>query len=302
MPEIIVLLHMDILKFIFFLSLFCSFISARCICPDTTCGDEGFSIRFPFRLEQQPQDCGYPGFDLRCNDQGKSILNLPFSGNFFVRDINYLTQEILLYDPNDCLPSRLLNLNLSSSPFRVTYYQNYTFLSCSSEFFSSKFTTIDCLSNSTISVLATSSVNLAKAMNMCTVIYTLPVPLSSRDQNAGWFSSDLKGDLLLTWNIPGCEECEANGGVCGYTANSTSKNISCFDRQSTGNHPYSLILNLPSLFTPFHESRFDDFCWHSKFPVHIISNILCDRPSVISLHNININVTYDLSRCCNGIE
>lgn len=226
--------HMEIFSLILFLFLLSSVTSGRNVCPDTTCSHKGFTIRFPFRLSQQPQNCGYPGFDLRCNDQGRSILNLGHSGDFFVRDINYFTQEILIYDPNKCLPSRLLNLNLSSTPFQASYYQNYTFLGCPSEFIRSKFNVIDCLSNSSISILATSSIGLARAMNMCTVVSTLPIPVSSPIQNNDRFSYDLDSDLLLTWSIPGCEDCEEKGGTCGY-ANSTSQEITCFDGQGTGN-------------------------------------------------------------------
>lgn len=235
------LVHMEILSLILFLFLLSSVTSGRNVCPDTGCSHKGFTIRFPFRLaQQQPQNCGYPGFDLRCNDQGRSILKLGHSGDFFVRDINYFTQQILLYDPNKCLPSRLLNLNLSSTPFLATYYQNYTFLGCPTEFIRSKFNTIDCLSNSTISILATSSIGLARAMNMCTVVSTLPIPVASPIQYNDRFSYDLNGDLLLTWTIPGCEDCEANGGTCGYV-NSTSQEITCFDGQGTGNLcPYAL--------------------------------------------------------------
>ncbi|KAA8520741.1 hypothetical protein F0562_014987 [Nyssa sinensis] len=194
-----------------------------------------FAIQFPFRLKgQQPQNCGYPGFDLSCNSHGITVLNLPYSGDFFVRSINYHVQEIQLYDPYNCLPVRLLGFNLSGSPFIAAYYQNYTFLSCPSELTRSRFTAIDCLSNSTITTtLATSSMNLATSMTMCKIIFTLPIPVSWPLQYEDGFSSDLNDDLRLTWEIPNCEDCEAQGGTCGFQ-NNTSQEVICIYDSGTG--------------------------------------------------------------------
>ncbi|XP_027115419.2 putative RING-H2 finger protein ATL21A [Coffea arabica] len=202
-------------------------IYARNDCPASDCGYNSFSIRFPFNVGQQPQNCGYPGFDLSCTWQGIPILSLPYSGDFYVRDINYLTQEIQLYDPNGCLPRRLFNLNLSSSPFMAAYSRNYTFLSCSSDLVTSNLTAIDCLSNSTTSIVAISP-TLARAMNMCAVLVTLPIPISWPNENEVGFQSRLDGDLLLSWDLPSCSGCEAKGEFCGF-ANSTSREVICFD-------------------------------------------------------------------------
>lgn len=223
---------MDILKVLWVLFPFFLVVCARNDCPASNCGYNSFSIRFPFRVGQQPQNCGYPAFDLLCNKQGIIILSLPFSGDFFVRNINYLTQEIQLYDPNGCLPSRLLNLNLSSSPFKATYSQNYTFLSCS-HLNRSKFTTIDCLGNYTTSVLAAASLTLARAMKMCAILVTLPIPISWPLENEYGFSAKLNADLVLSWDLPSCKDCEAKGGICGF-ANSTTREISCSDDPDGG--------------------------------------------------------------------
>ncbi|KAL2233795.1 UNVERIFIED_CONTAM: putative RING-H2 finger protein ATL21A [Sesamum indicum] len=224
---------MEILNIICFSFLFLV-VHARNECSSRICGKDTVVIRFPFRLQgQQPQNCGYPGFDLSCGGQiSKTILNIPYSGDFWVRDINYLLQEIQLYDPNGCLPSRLLSLNLSSSPFMAAYYKNFTFLSCPTEIVRNQLTTIHCLSNSTTSVLASSSINLAKAMNICSIIVTLPIPLSQPVQDDQWLSSNLNADLRLTWNVPSCEDCEAKGGICGID-NSNSEQILCFDNPRT---------------------------------------------------------------------
>ncbi|KAL0426118.1 UNVERIFIED_CONTAM: putative RING-H2 finger protein ATL21A [Sesamum radiatum] len=226
---------MGVLKIISFALLLIQEIHAGNDCPSQSCGDNPFVVRFPFWLEgQQLQNCGYPGFDLSCTSQEPQVvvLNLPHSGDFWVRNINYLMQEIQLYDPNGCLPRRLLSLNLSSSPFMAGYSQNFTFLSCPPDSVRTRLAIIDCLSNSTVSVLATSSMNLARAMNMCSIVVTLPIPVSW-PQDEDWLSSNLDEDLRLTWNVPSCGGCEARGGVCGFE-NSTSDQILCLTNPESG--------------------------------------------------------------------
>lgn len=199
-------------------------------CQISMCGNGSIPIRFPFQLEDQtnPRSCGYPGFDLTCRSENKTVLKLPFSEEFYVRQISYITQEILLYDPLKCLPNRLLSLNLLGSPFVSAFYQNFTFLMCPSSFTKSRFPSIDCLSNSTHSVLATSSISLAASMSAsCEVIKRLQVPVSRPVQFGEGFSTTLNNDLHLTWFEPDCSNCELQGGMCGFKSN-TSQEIGCF--------------------------------------------------------------------------
>lgn len=86
---------------------------------------DSVEIRFPFRLSDQPESCGYPGFELYY--QGKPLmLKLPFLDQpFEVYGIHYAHQVLLVSDPGGCLFMRLLNLNLSSSPFRLSNGTDY---------------------------------------------------------------------------------------------------------------------------------------------------------------------------------
>lgn len=208
-------------------------------CPASMCGNNTFvPIRFPFGLRgYQPENCTYPGFDLTCNTH-TTVLKLPNCGEFFVRAIDYVSQQIQLYDPSNCLPKRFLTLNLSGSPFVAPFYQNYTFLSCPSSFTESKFTPIDCLSNSTTSVLATPSTSLANSMSaVCKIIATLAVPVSGIVQSEDGFSTNFDSDLSLTWYEPSCTPCEGQGGICGFVSNA-SQALGCF-QNSTGTFCFS---------------------------------------------------------------
>ncbi|XP_010266501.1 PREDICTED: putative RING-H2 finger protein ATL21A [Nelumbo nucifera] len=205
-------------------------------CPVSMCSKLDPIIRFPFRLpDVQPQRCGYPGFELSCDDSSRTTLDLPSSGAFLVDNINYVSQEIQLHDSSGCLPKRLMELDLSGSPFTGFRYQNYTFLSCSSEFTASRFRPIPCLSNSTRSVLAIASVSLASMLStLCEIMRNVSIPVSRPPPFESGFSSELGDVLRLTWETPSCGDCEARGGICSFTTNST---VGCFDRGSTNHSP-----------------------------------------------------------------
>ncbi|KAL9385313.1 hypothetical protein Peur_022323 [Populus x canadensis] len=226
---------MGILEVLFLIKLL-RFMNAAADCSISACGIDDVPVRFPFRLQgNQPRNCGYPGFDLSCNNRWTTVLKLPHSGDFLVRGIDYRTQQIQLYDKDNCLPKRLLQLNLSGSPFAAVFHQNYTFLSCPTQLVMSRFPIIDCLSNSTISVLATSSTFLVTLLSsLCDVISTLLIPASWPVQHYEGFSSKLSEDLLLTWFSPDCHQCETHGGTCGFHGNA-SQEILCSNNSHRGN-------------------------------------------------------------------
>lgn len=212
-----------IFLFFFFLFIFPTLSTAQS-CSISNCINSDFDIRFPFRIpDQQPARCGYPGFNLACNKAGVATINLSSSEYFLVRGIDYVTQQIQLYDSDACLPRRLLQgfkLNLSNSPFIPLSSQNFTFLSCPPQFAMSRFPVIGCLSNSTDSIVATSSMSFAKSMSTsCKIMTNLSVPVSNPDE-VNQFLTNLNGDLVLTWYRPACGICETEGKLCGYKSNS----------------------------------------------------------------------------------
>ncbi|XP_039004138.1 putative RING-H2 finger protein ATL21A [Hibiscus syriacus] len=217
----------------FLLLLLCAAAAAE-PCSIARCGKNKVPIRFPFRQQgKQPENCGYRGFDLRCGSQDTIYLDLPYSGEFYVRDINHLDQQISLYDPGDCLPKRLLGLNLPGSPFVPVFIQNYTFLNCPTQVTTSRFNAIDCLTNSTNSVLATSSARLANriASSSCRIITVLSIPVPWQAKDDEEFTAALDADIQLTWNAPRCGDCKEQGVICGLKSNS-SEEIFCFHTPS----------------------------------------------------------------------
>ncbi|XP_071739596.1 putative RING-H2 finger protein ATL21A [Rutidosis leptorrhynchoides] len=199
-------------------------------CQSSYCGDNLNPIRFPFRLiDEQSESCGFRGFNLRCVFPNTILINLPRAGEFVVRNIDYNSQVMQIYDPLNCLPAKLSKFNLSNSPFSVSYYQYFTLLSCPSDANLFVYKPIECLSNSSFLILATDSKTFATSMTSnetgCVVYERLSVPVNQPYDDG--LTSQLNEDISLTWGTPDCEYCEANGMSCGYE-DITSKTITCF--------------------------------------------------------------------------
>ncbi|KAI4311441.1 hypothetical protein MLD38_036338 [Melastoma candidum] len=205
-------------------------------CSVTACRNSyDIPIRFPFRIkDKQTQNCSYPGFDLKCDAPGHTVIILPRSGEFFVRDIDYSMQQIRLYDPGDCLPRRLLQFSLSGTPFSSPFYQNYSILSCPASSLpasSSQASKINCLSNGTNTVLGSSDERIVKSMvGECTVMATVTIPVPWQ------YQGDPKGldkDLVLSWYTPNCFYCETGSGMCGPSSGNSSGPVACYASPDT---------------------------------------------------------------------
>ncbi|KAK8618065.1 hypothetical protein V6N13_115940 [Hibiscus sabdariffa] len=215
--------------FIFLLSSLRPSTSAE-ICR-ISCGVQ--SIRFPFRLHNQPDRCGYPRFNLSCKNQAQTVLSLPFSGDFDVVNIDYMFQNIWIKDPDYCVLRRLLHgLNLSGSPFALLYPQSFTFFNCSTasltELPEAKY--ISCLSGKNYSVMAIPADRLDLSSSLstsCSVIATVLVPISW----TGW--SNLGNGIMLTWNEPNCLFCESRAGNCLFKSD-TGLDVGCSNGFTNG--------------------------------------------------------------------
>lgn len=186
-------------------------------CP-VKCQVNGPMVRFPFRLIKQPERCGYPGYDLSCNNTTKTVIRLPSSGEFIVLGIDYLSQTLMINepDPDSCLPGRFLDKSFSlvGSPFDE---KEFTFFNCSSDdqipTTVSGLRTVDCLSGANFTVVAVPAYykyNMPTALSSCSEINTVSVP-------ALWpVWSDLAQGVTLKWNVPDCTSCEERGGFCGF--------------------------------------------------------------------------------------
>jgi hypothetical protein len=222
-----------------YLFLFLAFITnlgeAQNVCADETrCGDHGPAIRFPFRLNTQPDQCGYPGFNLSCTDTNQTMLELPISVKLFVKTIDYKSQVIKLYDPDhNCLPRLLRGLDVSSSPFhQKPEYQyrstDYAVFNCSPREDNEYFDLISCLSGPTYQVYAKQVHSTIRApLVSCTKMYTL------RSFPEGII--EYGGKILeLEWSTPDCRYCEVLRGKRCMKSNSSGSGTQCISRHTKG--------------------------------------------------------------------
>ncbi|KAI8029827.1 putative RING-H2 finger protein ATL21A [Camellia lanceoleosa] len=188
-------------------------------CKPKRCNSYGPEIRLPFRLkdaeqqQQQPEHYGCPGFDLSCDHENHTMLELPFSVKVAVKEIDYMSQLIYTYGPHDCFPLLLQNLNLSTttSPFQLAmrsngYLTNLSFFSCSSTLPIS-YNPITCLSRDpNRKVYAFPSDNsmyyypLLSCKKMSFKISS-PIPFDIFDQQPY--------ELILKWSTPTCGSCDS---------------------------------------------------------------------------------------------
>ncbi|XP_059640873.1 putative RING-H2 finger protein ATL21A [Cornus florida] len=242
------------LSFFFFSSFFTH--TALCIhnCSPSSCDDSELPlVQFPFRLlGRQPSRCGYPGFNLSCNNQNKTVLDLPSSsGEFIVKSINYASQSIHISDPNGCLPKRMQSFSLSDSPFSA-YPTNFMFLNCTLSdwhkyLMSRRSVLVPCLSSPNYRVVAMDASSVGG----------LPPGRKWRVGFYGYYWSTMDGvgtaAIELNWDVPKCKACVVRGGTCGFKSN-TGLKIGCSGRLSFGlprSAKYGLILGvgIPGLLT-----------------------------------------------------
>ena len=202
-------------------------------CKETRCGDDGPTIQFPFWVkDQQPEHCGYPGFELSCTEDNRTMLELPHSGKFYVKDISYAVQYIDLYDPDGCIDPRLVP-NLISSPFEFyNYMYNYTFFNCSTYKDSSwdGVILIPCLSSTHhYQIVALPSDEEASyAPQSCWKIY-------DSETDPSFWNYDDRNYILLRWNSPNCIICYANGGKCMRAEENTGTSATlCLPKHKRG--------------------------------------------------------------------
>ncbi|KAI3857158.1 hypothetical protein MKW98_010572 [Papaver atlanticum] len=174
-------------------------------------------ISYPFRVKDRRGEGGYPGFDLTCNTLGETVLRLPQSGEFLVRNIDYVNKEIRLYDQDGCLARRFQqqNLNINLSPFEGFGFRTFNFANCPPSATShppdelaGMFLDVRCFNEDTktivfpVSPTSTSDSKISQVLTRLGCVIkapiTIPVPLDAvTDVYKYGFD-----DLYLTWVDP----------------------------------------------------------------------------------------------------
>jgi hypothetical protein len=247
---------MNISSFFLFLVFLVGLGEGQNGCDELRCGDRGPAIRFPFRLNSQPDHCGYPGFNLSCTDTKKTVLQLPIFVKFFVKKIDYKSQVIEVHDPDHCFPKQLRELNLSSSPFlfKQQEQRDFSLFNCSSTETQTNYA-IPCLSGPSHEVRAFYSDDDINGLPIasCEKMYTLR-SIPSTFTSELWrghlvFPKEIADDkvLHLNWSRPVCRDCEVKGMGCRLKNNSNESETECFP--AFPKHTKGIILFCPSIST-----------------------------------------------------
>ncbi|KAF3448703.1 hypothetical protein FNV43_RR09416 [Rhamnella rubrinervis] len=208
-------------------------------CPETYCPSNALTVKFPFRLPEYQRDacCGYPGFDLSCNNRNETIVSLP-SGDFAVRSIIYERQKLWIDDPETyCLPKRLLkkNFSVSGTNFMVENLTLFTFLNCSPDIVETtreSLMKITCLSTDTFTVVTVPMELFNWALpSWCRVISTALFPATE-----WWLDNwgiNMNTYIELTWKEPSCGICELGDRDCGFKSD-IGLQVDCHNIQNHG--------------------------------------------------------------------
>ena len=164
-------------------------------CPER-CGH--IHIQFPFQLTNDKlEQAGYTGFYLSCTGKQETMLELA-AAKFFVKDIDYQSQEIQIYDPENCRPKILKLTSTSISPFKFKSRFSYdvTFFECS--------TMLPCPIRPVESSSAAVEPDLASCRKVSDVLSVGYYPVSLLYES--YFS--------LEWLKPNCSTCETESFTC----------------------------------------------------------------------------------------
>ena len=237
------------LRMMFFLFLFVTISLDVAVSQDdclvsSSCSHQGSLIRFPFRLKGQPDRCGYPGFELSCTERNETILELPHSAKVLVKNISYESHEMMVQDPEKCLPRQLQNLSLAASPFNFKLSNqwealyDFTFFNCSSKKREMSYVDpIPCLSLPDYPVYAVMStagirdVDLSSCQKMYN-ISAVPYPVS-----------ELSKGFSLNWSSEICRNCEESM-KCRLKSNSKEPETECIGEPATGTISFHILVEI----------------------------------------------------------
>ncbi|CAI0450714.1 unnamed protein product [Linum tenue] len=212
-------------------------------CEPRTCSSGGPSISYPFWLSDQESFCGFPNFQITCNDQGYPALAIS-NDEYEIRDIFYPTHSLLLSFPSSAAAggrggsckTPLHNLTLDRTPFHISPNDTLRlsfFYNCSSwpppgvlNFSSHSSYPINCSTNSTHSSFAVFLDQLPEEVGeeireaRCQQIVETPVRRGELvGDGSGDYSDILEMGFVLNWTAQNCSDCSGSGGRCGFENN-----------------------------------------------------------------------------------
>ncbi|CAL9185198.1 unnamed protein product [Musa hybrid cultivar] len=204
----------------FFFFLVCASTEEHC---SSSCGS--INITSPFRLPDDPADCGMPEYELTCQNN-QTRLNIS-SGLYVVKAISYENETIRVVDPglqsNNCSSPPKYSLNTrdlwdSGGSYVLVQRDGFVdYTTCRQPVNDSSYVTTSPCINSTNEydyVLAGES-TIGELDTKCSIVLSVPIEVAF-DGNASYLEiwSALLMGFQLSWKAFRCPDCEAAGGYC----------------------------------------------------------------------------------------
>ncbi|OMO60791.1 hypothetical protein CCACVL1_23870 [Corchorus capsularis] len=216
----------------------------------SSCGDIA-NISYPFRLKEDPSNCGDPDYELSChNNNTTTILNF-HGGLYKVKKISYDKHTIRVVDVNlangSCnLPYKALVM--ADVPYDTRYrggqvdyhsYYHLYFVRCSNNISNlANLIAVPCLSGNSSHVYVNiswpyeSTLTSSDFPNSCKIISFVPAKYENLYQNLNFsYETILKmqeSGFDMTWSVE-CRDCAAKG--LGCTSESEDTHLICQSKE-----------------------------------------------------------------------
>ncbi|KAD4888389.1 hypothetical protein E3N88_20462 [Mikania micrantha] len=200
--------------------------------PSFNCGSiSGF--HYPFRRHQDPAQCGYPGFELNCDQQNPPTINI-MNITYRVLSLNPTAQTLKLVRGdmvNSACPQDLVNTTIDHELFDYTSsYTNISFLfGCPIPFdVVGMMGPLSC-DGSNLAILVPGTLG----PGMCNTSVTIPFPVGLLNENPfgslTWLVPIFRDGFEVRWKVePGpCTDCTLSGGQCVYDISRLGTTCAC---------------------------------------------------------------------------
>ncbi|XP_043697409.1 uncharacterized protein LOC122648224, partial [Telopea speciosissima] len=223
---------------------------AQSYCNSSSCGNL-YNISYPFRLSSDPPDCGDLRYELSCDQNNRTVLNL-YSGKYYVEEISYKNRTMRVVDSglqiHNCSSVPLYSLTSAvnftvKDPFfypKPWRLENYiVFLSCESPITAIKsapqfVNTSPCIINgssfsagSQYSYVVVGDSTVSMIPDSCTIGIMVPIRLQETCQRS--FSEihhEMAMGFELSWFRIDCRSCDQIWGNC-YPGQDLSLMLAC---------------------------------------------------------------------------
>ncbi|PWA60632.1 hypothetical protein CTI12_AA380690 [Artemisia annua] len=186
-------------------------------------------LRYPFRRHQDPAHCGYPGFELECDEPNPPTINI-MNITYHVLGLDPMSQimKVVREDMIDTIcPENLVNTTIDHELFDFpSSYTNISFLfGCPLSFnVLGMIDSVLCGNNGVSPVFIMPGV---LGPGICETSVVIPFPVGFA--NSTGLTQALQDGFEVSWKVKSrpCTDCTQSGGQCVYDAGTSLTACAC---------------------------------------------------------------------------